>query len=389
MPTSVLWVCLVAVWLFVLVPMILKGRPEMKKSTDAAKATRLLHRGGTRARRTSRRAAGSHPHDSSWKSERVSASRVTATAVLDDDAVDGEALDGDAVDDDDTALVDVETVDDDAAQDVSAADDAADDSGADDDDVLTGEIDEGDAEDAGPVTVTRVEIDVVEVEIEEIDYVEDEYDEDFEDEDEYDDEAEFDDEFEDEAEFEFEDEAEFEDEEPEPAQPAPSVAVKDQPEVKSDRKSRRRSAYTIDSQGDALRYKERQRVTLTLLVVLIAAIVSGVLLGRNGWIATGVASVLFVGYMFYLRRTVKAEQKIRAQRVARARRAARDEAQRQRREEQTPEFAAEPAPTRLRRPGGAVVLEIDDEDPVFDHLPPFQRRRVMREDPDFRHAEAG
>ena len=32
----------------------------------------------------------------------------------------------------------------------------------------------------------------------------------------------------------------------------------------------------------------------------------------------------------------------------------------------------------------AVVLEIDDEDPVFEHLPPYQRRRVMREEPEYR-----
>ena len=86
MPTSVLWVCLVAVWLFVLVPMVIKGRPQMKKSTDAAKATRLLHRGGTRTRTARRRASGAHPHDPSWKSERVS-SRRSATAVLDADEV--------------------------------------------------------------------------------------------------------------------------------------------------------------------------------------------------------------------------------------------------------------------------------------------------------------
>ncbi|HCS59081.1 MAG TPA: hypothetical protein DIW80_19590 [Gordonia polyisoprenivorans] len=113
------------------------------------------------------------------------------------------------------------------------------------------------------------------------------------------------------------------------------------------------------------------------------------LFGQYGWIATGVTGVLFVGYLFYLRRTVKAEQQIRAQRIARARRAAKADAERERREMQTPEFAAAPPPPRLRRPGGAVVLEIDDEDPVFDHLPPFQRRRVMREDEDFRQAAAG
>ena len=100
--------------------------------------------------------------------------------------------------------------------------------------------------------------------------------------------------------------------------------------------------------------------------------------------ATGVTAMMLVGYLFYLRRATRTEQKIRAQRAARAARTRRQEAERRRREAETPEFASAPPPPRLRRPGGAVVLEIDDEDPVFEHLPPYQRRRVMREEPEYR-----
>ena len=47
MPNSVLWICLVAVWLFVLVPMVInRGRPQVRKSTTVATSTRTLHRGG-------------------------------------------------------------------------------------------------------------------------------------------------------------------------------------------------------------------------------------------------------------------------------------------------------------------------------------------------------
>ncbi|AFA72315.1 hypothetical protein GPOL_c12570 [Gordonia polyisoprenivorans VH2] len=411
MPNSVLWVCLVAVWLFVLVPMVIKGRPQTKKTTEVAKATRLLHRGGTRARSTRRRAAGAHPHDPSYVSERTTARR-SATAVL--DAEDDDTVDGDA---EDRTAEAVSSVDSDA------------------DEVLTGDVETDDVDDAEDavaekVTITRVEVDVVEVEVDLFDEdddaelddesqyedaeLEDEYDDDenAEYDDDYDEDAEYDDEgaeYEDDLDGDYEDseydeyddedyddEVDLEDEVDEELEgirkrrEATPVPVKDSdPEVKQDRKSRRRSAYTIDATGDALRYKERQRVTLALAAMVIAAIVCGVLFGQYGWIATGVTGVLFVGYLFYLRRTVKAEQQIRAQRIARARRAAKADAERERREMQTPEFAAAPPPPRLRRPGGAVVLEIDDEDPVFDHLPPFQRRRVMREDEDFRQAAAG
>ncbi|UZF57664.1 hypothetical protein LH935_06675 [Gordonia polyisoprenivorans] len=417
MPNSVLWVCLVAVWLFVLVPMVIKGRPQTKKTTEVAKATRLLHRGGTRARSTRRRAAGAHPHDPSYVSERTTARR-SATAVLDaedDDTVNDDTVDGDA---EDRTAEAVSSVDSDA------------------DEVLTGDVETDDVDDAEDavaekVTITRVEVDVVEVEVDlldeddaelddesqyedaelEDDYDDDEnaeYDDDYDEDDEYDDEgAEYEDDLDgdyedseydeyDDDDEDYDDEVDLEDEVDEELEgirkrrEATPAAVKDSaPETKQDRKSRRRSAYTIDATGDALRYKERQRVTLALAAMVIAAIVCGVLFGRYGWIATGVTGVLFVGYLFYLRRTVKAEQQIRAQRIARARRAAKADAERERREMQTPEFAAAPPPPRLRRPGGAVVLEIDDEDPVFDHLPPFQRRRVMREDEDFRQAAAG
>lgn len=419
MPNSVLWICLVAVWLFVLVPMVIKGRPQTKKTTEVAKATRLLHRGGTRTRSTRRRrAAGAHPHGPSYVAERTTARR-SATAVLDaedDDTVNDDTVGGDA---EDRTAEAVSSVDSDA------------------DEVLTGEVEADDVDDtedvvAEKVTITRVEVDVVEVEVDLLDEDDDaelddeseyedaeledeygddenaEYDDDYDEDDEYDDEgAEYEDDLDgdyedseydeyDDDDEDYDDEVDLEDEVDEELEglrkrreATPAAAEETVPEVKQDRKSRRRSAYTIDATGDALRYKERQRVTLALAAMVIAAIVCGVLFGQYGWIATGVTGVLFVGYLFYLRRTVKAEQQIRAQRIARARRAAKADAERERREMQTPEFAAAPPPPRLRRPGGAVVLEIDDEDPVFDHLPPFQRRRVMREDEDFRQAAAG
>lgn len=119
-------------------------------------------------------------------------------------------------------------------------------------------------------------------------------------------------------------------------------------------------------------------------MLVLLSIVAGVVVGMPGWVATGVLGLLLVGYLAYLRRAVKTEQQIRAQRLARAKRSARAEEERRRRAAAVPEFAAAPPPPRLRRPGGATVLEIDDEDPVFDHIPPFQRRRMDREDLQYR-----
>ncbi len=41
MPNSLLWIGLVAVWLFVLVPMLVTKRPRIRQTTDAALATRF------------------------------------------------------------------------------------------------------------------------------------------------------------------------------------------------------------------------------------------------------------------------------------------------------------------------------------------------------------
>ena len=53
MPNSLLWVCLVAVWLFVLVPMVInRGRPQTRMSTVIATSTRIASRWRTCSRRS-------------------------------------------------------------------------------------------------------------------------------------------------------------------------------------------------------------------------------------------------------------------------------------------------------------------------------------------------
>ena len=78
------------------------------------------------------------------------------------------------------------------------------------------------------------------------------------------------------------------------------------------------------------------------------------------WWVCGGATAVTVLYLAYLRRQTRIEEKVRrrrTQRMARARLGV----------ENTHDRDYDVVPSRLRRPG-AVVLEIDDEDPIFEHL---------------------
>lgn len=57
MPNSIIWIGLVVVWIFVLLPMLVKQRPPVRVTTEAALASRVVHRGDD-PRSETRRAAG-------------------------------------------------------------------------------------------------------------------------------------------------------------------------------------------------------------------------------------------------------------------------------------------------------------------------------------------
>ena len=387
MPNSVLWACLVAVWLFVLVPMVIKGRPQMLKSTDIARATRLLHRGGSKTATPRRRVPTRRSEDGSW-SRKTKEERLKAK--LADDSADVEDAD------EKTTPVRRATTEKVEAPVVEAADDVADDV---DDAVVDADLDDADLDDADSEGADSGDADseyddedlTDDAEYEDAEYEDSEYedadyeDAEYEDEDDADyEEAAYEDEDDDLDEDEYDGysrSAHVDSDDAQDAEPEPTHARESS---RSRRSSGRSSAYSVEDADRDARYRERQRVTLGLFVLTLLAVVAGVVFGLAGWVATGVTAMMLVGYLFYLRRATRTEQKIRAQRAARAARTRRQEAERRRREAETPEFASAPPPPRLRRPGGAVVLEIDDEDPVFEHLPPYQRRRVMREEPEYR-----
>lgn len=126
---------------------------------------------------------------------------------------------------------------------------------------------------------------------------------------------------------------------------------------------RRRGRGGYDPVADAAnrtsRYQRRQRTFMILIAGLVITTIIGAIVGGMAWIAPSIAASLIVIYLFVLRQQVRAENQLRERRIRQLRRArlgvrnAHDE-----------ELGI---PARLRRPG-AVVLEADDESPDFEYL---------------------
>ncbi|WP_018683336.1 gephyrin-like molybdotransferase receptor GlpR [Actinokineospora enzanensis] len=127
------------------------------------------------------------------------------------------------------------------------------------------------------------------------------------------------------------------------------------------------------------KYGFRQRVVVLMLVAAIATGVGAGLVAPMLWWAHGLLDALLVGYLSYLRRQVRIEEEIRDRRAARMQTTRRSHAR------PAPEHAYEDdepvtaMPARAIHPG-AVVVELDDEDPWFDELgepgTPTYRRAV-------------
>ena len=124
---------------------------------------------------------------------------------------------------------------------------------------------------------------------------------------------------------------------------------------------RRRYDSTKAAAVSARKYKFRKR--MLALMTLVAGGVGGgrVLRGAvwRGGSAAASARVTLL-YLGYLRRQTRIEERVRRRRVQRMARSRLGV-------ENTDDREFDLVPSRLRRPG-AVVLEIDDEDPIFEHL---------------------
>src|SRR5580693_2456376 len=84
-PQSLLWISLVVLWLFVLVPMLISKRDAVRRTSDVALATRVLNGGaGARLLRRSGPAEG-HRSDPDWKSEDSELADVDQDEYQDED----------------------------------------------------------------------------------------------------------------------------------------------------------------------------------------------------------------------------------------------------------------------------------------------------------------
>jgi hypothetical protein len=137
----------------------------------------------------------------------------------------------------------------------------------------------------------------------------------------------------------------------------------------------RRGRGGFDPEADAVareaRYTFRQRTLLGLAFVSIMAGALALIVSPLVWWLCALSFAGLVGYLAYLRRQVRIEQEIRRRRTERLNRS------RLGVESHTDE-ELRLIPSRLRRPG-AVVLEVDDGDPAFDHLDHYEEVPMQSE----------
>ena len=316
-PQSLLWISLVVLWLFVLVPMLISKRDAVRRTSDVALATRVLNSdAASRLLKRGGPAAG-HRSDPDWQPEEDE---------HDDDLDD---LDSDDTEEVPLARVDVVM----AAAAMSVEEPRL--------DCLDAETlragDSAVVADALP-TVEEQPESAVEDETADGDDAEAEFD--TEDADDVDDDA---------------DQYEYVDD-------TSGIPVAEEPPATVTHAFSRRHRYDPETAAASIarKYASRKRVLMVMALTLVGSAVAAFLLTPTAWWFCGSISAVTVLYLGYLRRQTRIEERVhrrRVQRMARSRLGVENAYDR--------EFDV--VPSRLRRPG-AVVLEIDDEDPVFEHL---------------------
>ncbi|OBJ53024.1 gephyrin-like molybdotransferase receptor GlpR [Mycobacterium sp. 1423905.2] len=323
-PQSLLWISLVVLWLFVLVPMLISKREAVRRTSDVALATRVLNgEAGARLLKRSRPAAG-HRSDPDWKPEEEWER---------DEPVDGAHVDAD--EDHENAEADTDVVP--AARPVVMAmakvDKATE---ADEPDYLDVDVIEdssalpaGASAQAAEPALQAVENVAVEEPVAEAEpeLADDEY--------EY-----------------VDDESGLE----------PGDDEDDDVPVHYATGVNRRKRFDSKKAAaiSARKYAYRKKVLLAMAVILIGSAVTAFEVTPLAWWLCGTATTVTVLYLAYLRRQTRIEEKVRRRRMHRMARARLGV-------ENALDHEYDVVPSRLRRPG-AVVLEIDDEDPIFEHL---------------------
>ena len=343
-PQSLLWISLVVLWLFVLVPMLVSRRDTVRRTSDVALATRVLNTSSGARLLKRRKPAAGHHSDPHWR------------PTHDD-------LDEDRFEDDEPATAPHKAVVVRAATKVEAETDYLDvdiveeDSGAlplgesarlarDRDPVLPLEFDDNTAtftvddlhevdEPAAPAPSAAEAPETPE--------------------------AEFEDSEDQTEEFAAEDHTDHEYEYVDDSSGVEAPAEPDLRAVGSKSQARRQSYETKTAAKVAARkFTFRKRMLMAMSVLLLVSAIAAYVVSPTFWWLCGSVGAVTVLYLGYLRRQTRIEEQVRRRRAQRMRRAHLGVEN-----TEDPEF--EVVPARLRRPG-AVVLEIDDEDPIFEHL---------------------
>ena len=321
-PQSLLWISLVVLWLFVLVPMLISRRDAVRRTSDVALATRVLNT-ATSSRLFKRAGpASGHRSDPDW---RPSGNELDEDSddEADDDAPQRSVVVAAAViEDTEPDYLDVDIIDEAAGALPVGESDA-------------GEVDAGDEEGAGELTLDLEEpeenVDTAVYEVATDEYEDrpagtsDGY--------EY-----------------VDDSSGLEAPEESDLQVADSLMAA----------RRRRYDSTKAAAVSARKYKFRKRTLALMALVLVASATAAFLVAPVAWWVCGSVGAVTLMYLGYLRRQTRIEERVRRrrmQRIARSRLGV----------ENTDDREFDLVPSRLRRPG-AVVLEIDDEDPEFEHL---------------------
>ena len=328
-PQSLLWISLVVLWLFVLVPMLISKRDAVRRTSDVALATRVLNSdAASRLLKRGGPAAG-HRSDPDWQpdddeyedledlddlesddTEEIPQSRgtgvtvVTAVAAVSVEEVGPECLDAEVVDADPAALRAGDSAV--AAEALPAAEEQP-------EPVAEDETDGDDAE--------------AEFDADEADTIDDD----------------------DADQYEYVDDTS-------------GIPVAEEPPATVTHAFSRRHRYDANTAAavSARKYAFRRRVLMVMALMLVGSAAAAFLLTSAAWWFCGSTAAVTVLYLGYLRRQTRIEERVQRRRMQRMARSGLGV-------ENTYDREFDVVPSRLRRPG-AVVLEIDDEDPIFEHL---------------------
>jgi len=366
-PQSLLWISLVVLWLFVLVPMLVSKRENVRRTSDVALATRVLNGGARGARLLRKRGpAAGHHSDPHWRHRKdlddvdeyegdddVTAPRKTIVLAATEVSTEPDYLDVDIVEEDSGALpVGGSAVQSELMLDLDL-DDVEEEAGAPVEEVVEevvaeDEVQEHDDSTAAIRTVSEVDFEPDDLDnLDELEGLDADADDEDTDTDSYEpvapDGTEHD--------YEYVDDSS-----------GLEAVSETEPQLADSMAQARRNRYQSKTAAavSARKYRFRKNMLMVMGVALVATAVVAYVVTPAMWWACGSVGAVTLLYLGYLRRQTRIEEQVRrrrAQRMARSRLGV----------ENTHDGEFDVVPARLRRPG-SVVLEIDDEDPIFEHL---------------------